>query len=365
MRFRFAIASLLIASFLGFARPASVQGAPRMISYGYPNCVSCHVSVQGRGLLTPYGRGIDIAQSLSQVDATGALLGKLFHGDFNSGNWDGHFGNVQADVAAVGRINQDLEKSQTDPTAYALYRQIIFLGRSKQIRFNGEVGLRDVKTRDTQISPNQIAVGGDKFFLRKLMLEWRIKENQDGSGSELAIGRDYLPLGLQIDDYTTFILSMNRDGIYDFPLQAKYFAWNSKSLGGVYAYAPTFENPRRAMNTAAAFCISGIRRRSSRSASRACWDSARRRIARGRHLHAWASRPSCPSSRKWIHAPVGRRNQGRVMARKSPASSSSTTAARSGSSRASPETTATPMSRPQAITCSHSATRSAHDSAGI
>ena len=160
-----------------------------MISYGYPNCVSCHVSVQGRGLLTPYGRGIDIAQSFSQVDATGALLAKLLHGDYNSGNWNGRFGPVQADITATGRINRDVDNSSTDPTAAALYRQIIFFGRSQKIRLNGEVGWRDVDPADTKISPNQSVPGGNKFFVKKLTVEWRISENESGSGSELAVGR--------------------------------------------------------------------------------------------------------------------------------------------------------------------------------
>lgn len=241
VRFSLASASIAAALVLGFIRPAAVQGAPRMISYGYPNCVSCHVAPQGRGLLTPYGRGIDIAQSFSQADVTAQLLGKMFHGDFNSGNWDGNFGNMQADFVATGRLNRDIEESKTDPTASALYRQIIFLGRAKQIRVNGEVGWRDTAQNDIQVSPNQTAVGGDKFFLKKLTIEWRIKESESGAGSELSIGRDYLPLGLQIDDYTAFILSLNRDGIYDFPLQAKYFTWDTKSLGAAYVYAPTFD----------------------------------------------------------------------------------------------------------------------------
>ena len=234
------VASLIAAGVPCFVQPAAA--APRMISFGYPNCVSCHVAPQGRGLLSAYGRGIDIAQSWSQVDITGVLLGKV-HADAASAPWDGTFGPVLADVTATGRINRDLENAKTDPTASTLYRQIIFLGRAKQIRFNGEVGLRDSNLRDTQLSPNQIAVGGDRLFLKKLTLDWRIKENADGSGSELSIGRDYLPLGLQIDDYTTFILSLNRDGIYDFPLQAKYFAWNAKSLGAAFVFAPSFEEP--------------------------------------------------------------------------------------------------------------------------
>ena len=78
-------------------------------------------------------------------------------------------------------------------------------------------------------------------FLKKALLEWRIEENGTTSGKEIALGRDYLPLGIQIDDYTTFILNLNRNGIYDFPLQLKGFIWTEKSLASVFAYAPTFE----------------------------------------------------------------------------------------------------------------------------
>lgn len=38
---------------------------------------------------------------------------------------------------------------------------------------------------------------------------------------------------------------MNRAGVYDFPLQLKYFVWSEKSLASTYLYAPTFEEPGR------------------------------------------------------------------------------------------------------------------------
>src|SRR5882757_357807 len=37
---------------------------PTMIRLGYPNCSSCHIAPQGGGLLNPYGRSIDQAQSM-------------------------------------------------------------------------------------------------------------------------------------------------------------------------------------------------------------------------------------------------------------------------------------------------------------
>ena len=41
-----------------------------MIRLGYADCASCHLSPQGAGLLTAYGKGIDEAQSLRAEAAT-------------------------------------------------------------------------------------------------------------------------------------------------------------------------------------------------------------------------------------------------------------------------------------------------------
>src|SRR5688500_18295029 len=42
---------------------ATALASPSMIRLGYPTCSGCHLSPQGRGLLTEYGKGIDEAES--------------------------------------------------------------------------------------------------------------------------------------------------------------------------------------------------------------------------------------------------------------------------------------------------------------
>ncbi len=213
-----------------------LNAAPRMVSFKYNNCVACHVSPQGRGLLKPYGRGIDIDQSYSDRDFTAEALGRLVDPKYAEDSWRGYFGSVQADVTMTARFNHEFDTDKDDPAFATLYRQILFFGEEKKLRLNSEIGYRDTDLHDLLLGPHLTALGGQRLYLKKLMLEWRFK-----SGSEVALGRDYLPIGLQIDDHTSYILNLNRNGIYDYPLQLKYFTWTKKWLAAAAAYAPTFD----------------------------------------------------------------------------------------------------------------------------
>jgi hypothetical protein len=218
------------------------EAAPRMISYGYNSCVSCHASVQGRGLLNSYGRGIDSAQSYSTEDLTAKFLGHANDGAAGQESWNGRFGNVLADGVISSRVTERFDTENPDPALAALYRQILFLDEKDDLRLNTEVGYLKNGLSETPLGSHLAATGGDDFHLRKLVFEWRI-ESGDTTGKELVLGRDYLPLGLQIEDHTAYIQHLNRGGIYDFPLQLKYFTWDEKSLASIYVHAPSFEEP--------------------------------------------------------------------------------------------------------------------------
>ena len=233
---------LLLTTGIWFWAAADTSAAPRMISYGYPSCVSCHLAPQGRGLLNSYGRGIDMAQSYSKKDFTAMLFGRKSGDDEADGNWDGRFGNVLLDFIVSMRLNQQFDRDKTDPTVAAVYRQAIFFTEGDRLRLDFEVGFVDGGLTTAQLGPDLVATGGDNIFLKKLLLEWRWTAESATSGHALALGRDYLPLGLQIDDHSTYILHLNRAGIYDYPLQLKYFVWNDKFLASVFAYGPSFDD---------------------------------------------------------------------------------------------------------------------------
>jgi hypothetical protein len=212
-----------------------------MISFDYPNCVQCHVAPQGRGLLNGYGRDIDMEQSLSHEDYTARLLGALIDPKFADDSWKGNFGPVLLDFVISNRLNYNLKTDAANGAFAGIYRQIIYLNKKHNFRITTEVGLRDTEVQNTRLTPVLTATGGDTVFLKKAMFEWRMKGKGGEGASELAFGRDYLPLGLQLDDYTSYLLLLNRDGIYDFPLQLKYTAWRDKWLASAYLYGPTFD----------------------------------------------------------------------------------------------------------------------------
>jgi hypothetical protein len=58
------IASAAAVAILMFAAASPAAAYPNMIRLGYPTCASCHVSPQGGGVLTRYGKGVDLAQTL-------------------------------------------------------------------------------------------------------------------------------------------------------------------------------------------------------------------------------------------------------------------------------------------------------------
>ena len=66
---------LLFIFGMGFAAPA--WAFPEMIRHGYTSCMTCHVSPNGGGLMTPYGRSMS-KEILSRHAYEGEE--RLFHG---------------------------------------------------------------------------------------------------------------------------------------------------------------------------------------------------------------------------------------------------------------------------------------------
>ena len=202
-----------LSAFFSCAVPASAL--PTMIRLGYPNCVSCHVSPQGGGLLNSYGHGIDDAQSL------------------RAGEYRPREGAPWSWLTADGRINQDFRLVSTGQVNTAtgqpmlgvekmrlFYRNVSQLGRGFQVTATmageNEPSLRKTTAYDP-------ATRESKVFLVTALLDYKPTSNM-----QFSFGRDQLPTGLNIPDQTVFIKARNRLGYYDNPTQMKLFWWGKR-----------------------------------------------------------------------------------------------------------------------------------------
>ena len=208
------------------------SAAPRMISYKYPNCMSCHISIQGQGLLNPYGEAIDVAQSYLGESESGFL-------DYIK-NLDLESDSTIQDIRSSFKENIDLEDGGKSSSFEAVYRNVHFFSQENMIRSNLEVAYADGETADTLVGGYFIREGQDRLNLRKMTMEWRFRNNGD-EGVELVVGRDYLPQGLQVGPMTSYYRLLNRAGRDDFPTQVKLFKWNTNYLATAYVFGPSGE----------------------------------------------------------------------------------------------------------------------------
>ena len=56
--------AIVLATIAALAQAPAATALPTMVRLAYGDCAACHVSPQGGGPLTVYGRGIDQSQSL-------------------------------------------------------------------------------------------------------------------------------------------------------------------------------------------------------------------------------------------------------------------------------------------------------------
>jgi hypothetical protein len=215
-----------IAKILVILPFAVAEGAPRMISYKYTNCVACHVSPQGGGLLTNYGNGIDETQSARarEFRPSRTAIDKI--------------------LSAYGHINQDIryttqfsQKSNV-PASYSnnvAYRNTTDFVSGHRVDFSVEL---DTPRLLQSSRPYYGVTQRTDLTLVKALYAFRPSD-----GFEIELGRDYLPDGLNNQNQTSFIRETNMMGVSDFPTQAKAFFWGDSYLISPFIYGPSGQEP--------------------------------------------------------------------------------------------------------------------------
>jgi len=207
----------MVVATVAFA--TQLRASPAMIRLGYAGCQACHLSPQGRGLLTDYGKGIDDAQSAR-------------HGvyDTDEDRWRRLF----QDARLMTQLTTESHEQADRATSAALrlwYRNTTRL--SHLFRVSGTVSV-DAPERAQEFTKLQPQPSQPQVFVRQALFEMTPRKNL-----YVAIGRDTLPSGVEIADQATYMRARNGQGLTDVPTQAKLF-WSPGSFQiAPYVYGPS------------------------------------------------------------------------------------------------------------------------------
>ncbi len=198
---------------------ATLHASPAMIRLGYTGCQACHLSPQGRGLLTEYGKGMDDTHSARRgvYDTDDSRPRRLFH-----------------DVRLLTQLSSEVRERPERVTAAALrawYRNSTRV--SDLFRVSGSISV-DLPARAQEVTRVQPLPSQPQPFLRQLLLEFTPRRNV-----YLAVGRDTLPSGVEIADQATYIRARNVQGLTDVPTQVKLFWWTPRFQIAPYAFGPS------------------------------------------------------------------------------------------------------------------------------
>src|SRR5262245_44662166 len=161
-----------------------------MVRLGYPNCVSCHVNPQGRGILNAYGKGIDEAQSLRGGDYQPSPDGFV-----KTLSWNGR---INQDLRAVLslQLNHTPGGPYTGLDRYSLsYRNVTTLTKSISVSAVIDGETESANRKGTDYDPVNRS---GSFAVRSALVQYLPKE-----GIDVVAGLDALPTGLNIPDQTT------------------------------------------------------------------------------------------------------------------------------------------------------------------
>lgn len=193
--------------------PSPAWASPAMIRAGYRTCAACHLSPQGGGLLTDYGKGIDKAQSLRS-------------GQYEPRQPDRRFRHDVRALLVRNVSSSQVNRRSPDPLwTQVSYRHALWLTRNTRLSYSGGVEGAAVSAAGVSSRPRP--------FVSRALWEYRARQ-----GLEIALGRDALPDGLGVADRDPLF----RRGIAarpgGYPTQAKLFLWTDRFELVPYLFAP-------------------------------------------------------------------------------------------------------------------------------
>jgi hypothetical protein len=207
--------ALIVTAMLVVVATAPAFAMPSMIRLGYTNCAVCHISPQGGGLLTPYGHGVDLAQSLFSREYKPPEPSRFVY--------DIRF-------VAVGLKTDDLSGPAQPSTAspYELmFRSSVEVTEHNRVSYTLEL------TGSPFTGGVQSTATATSLVVPLALWEYRPKE-----GFDLAVGRDQMPSGIGLPSTQSFMQQGTDPGSGAYPTQVKLFWWNRRFQLTPYAFGP-------------------------------------------------------------------------------------------------------------------------------
>jgi hypothetical protein len=198
---------------LVFAAASPAFATPNMIRLGYPTCSSCHISPQGGGLLTDYGKGIDAAQNLRPQEIA------------DPGSPES---TRQIQLPYDAKFSLSVDRNPPTDAGYSLsssVRSALVIGHRQYLVYGLSIGAPTLgQTRTT---------GAMSVRMSKLFWMYQPKD-----GLSISVGRDDLPTGLGLPGATSFARTTTSPDVSTTPTQAKVFWWNKRWQVSGFAFGP-------------------------------------------------------------------------------------------------------------------------------
>src|SRR4051812_16130375 len=200
---------------VGFGLSLAAPSAEAYVTYnrlGYVSCSACHFVPTGGGLLTPYGESVGAAMSAFKEEYApperpiyAGLQARVLEMDSSS------------------RANPFLMQADLLGTA----------SLQKTTRLDAILGLNLGQDRSDFAT---VPSGWDALILRRALVTQELSEK-----ISLSAGRDAAVSGINIDDHTSFLRSMNRRGIEDTPTELRLAYQGDRAQILSYLALPSFE----------------------------------------------------------------------------------------------------------------------------
>lgn len=202
------------------AHATSARASPTMIRLGYSDCATCHISPQGGGMLTTYGKGVDEAQSLrrQEVHPVDTAATRLLY--------DFRFLTSSQLAEMLGA-----DRSITSTTFRLQGRSSLRM--TEHNRLSAAFGL---ETPVLSSAASSSTAGN--IVVYKALYQYRPKDN-----FELAVGRDEMPSGIGLPDPLAFIRNANDAGDTSYPTQVKAFWATHRLQLTPYVFGPGGDEP--------------------------------------------------------------------------------------------------------------------------